>query len=391
MTRRLRFFVAVAAVATAIDLFTYLGLREAGFRWWAADTAALVLAAVFGISAHRKFTLRNDPNLRWIHRPVAFTSSIAIAGLVDLFVLFWAPDRGWVAKVVAIAAAALVRAISNRYFLFSVVRAEQGSPAERPAPADPLRLSVVVPAYKEVERIADTIQTLHDHISTLVEPSDFEIVVVDDGSGDGTAAAATATGLATGILLPQNLGKGGAVRNGMLAANGRSRVFLDADLAYGPAEVIRLMTELEAGWDVAVGTRRDSRLVTHTSAGLVRDVGGRLVNLATHVLLLGQYRDTQAGCKGFRSDVAELVFSKTKLNGFSFDIEIFHLVERWRLSLQEVPMTIAETDASTVNLVRDTMTLFADLLRIRRWSARGQYTDPERLALLPEPVPVAAS
>lgn len=383
MTRRLRFFVAVAIVATAIDLFTYLGLRDVGFRWWAADVTALVLAALFGVSAHRRFTLRNDPNLRWIHRPLAFSSSITIAGLVDLFVLLWSPDRGWLAKVIAIAAAALVRAISNRFFLFSVVRSEQGEPAKRPTPTDPLRLSVVVPAYKEVERIAATINTLHEHISMLVDPSQFEIVVVDDGSGDGTADAANETGRARGILLDRNLGKGGAVRNGMLAANGRSRVFVDADLAYGPGDVIRLMTELEAGWDVAVGTRRDSRLVTHTSAGLIRDVGGRLVNIATHVLLLGQYRDTQAGCKGFRSDVAELVFSKTKLNGFSFDIEIFHLVERWRLSLKEVPMTIAETEASTVNLVRDTMTLFADLLRIRRWSARGEYTDPERVASLP--------
>ncbi len=391
MTRRLRFFVAVALVATAVDLFSYLLLRDAGFRWWAADIAALVLAAVVGMSAHRKFTLRNDPNLRWIHRPIAFISSIALAGLVDLFVLFSSSERGWLAKAIAIAAAAVVRAVSNRWFLFSIVRSEQGSPANRAAPSDSLRLSVVVPAYKEVERIADTVRKLHGHLSTLIDPSDFEIVVVDDGSGDGTAAAADATGLAKGLLLPENLGKGGAVRQGMLASSGRSRVFLDADLAYGPSEVIRLMTELEAGWDVAVGTRRDSRLVTHTSAGLVRDVGGRMVNIATHVLLLGQYRDTQAGCKGFRSDVAELIFSKTKLNGFSFDIEIFHLVERWRLSLTEVPMTIAETDASTVNLIRDTVTLLADLGRIRRWSARGEYTDPERVSLLPEATTATAT
>jgi dolichyl-phosphate beta-glucosyltransferase len=169
----------------------------------------------------------------------------------------------------------------------------------------------------------------------------------------------------------------------MRAAKGRSRVFLDADLAYGPDEVIRIMAELENGWDVVVGSRRDSRLVTQTSAGLVRDVGGRLVNIATHVLLLGQYRDTQAGCKGFRSDIAELIFSKTQLNGFSFDIEIFHLVERWRLTLKEIPMSVAETDASTVNLVSDTMQLLADLGRIRRWSARGVYTDPEAVAALP--------
>ncbi len=386
MTRRLRFFVAVAVAATLLDFSLYLFLFDRGFRWWAADIAALVIAAIFAMSAHRKYTLRNDPNLRWIHRPAAFISSIAVAGMVDLFVLLLSSERSWLAKAVAIAAAAVVRAASNRWFLFQVVRSEQGEPANRLQPDDQLRLSVVVPAYKEAERIEETIDALHQHLATLIDPSDFEIVVVDDGSGDGTAAAAQATGRATGILLPQNLGKGGAVREGMLAATGRTRVFLDADLAYGPPEVVRILGEVEAGWDVVVGTRRDSRLVTHTSAGLVRDIGGRLVNLATHVLLLGQYRDTQAGCKGFRGDVADLIFSKTKLNGFSFDIEIFHLVERWRLTLVEVPMSPAETDASTVSLLADTMQLLADIGRIRRWSARGEYTDPDRVAMLPEPV-----
>ncbi len=387
MTRRLRFFVLVAAVATLTDLLVYLLLHNAGFRWWAADVAALTVAAIVGMSAHRRFTLRNDPNLRWIHRPVAFISSIVVAGLVDLTVLFFASGgRGVIAKCIAIATAASVRGVSNRWFLFQIVRGEQAVPANRLAPDDQLRLSVVVPAYKEAARIADTIEKLHVHLSSLLSPTDFEIVVVDDGSGDGTADAARATGKAVGLLLPENLGKGGAVRAGMLAATGRTRVFLDADLAYGPAEVVRIMGEIEAGWDVAVGTRRDSRLVTHTSAGLLRDVGGRLVNIATHVLLLGQYRDTQAGCKGFRSDVAELIFSKTQLNGFSFDIEIFHLVERWRLTLVEVPMTPAETEASTVSLIADTLQLLADIGRIRRSSARGEYTDPERLAALPEPV-----
>ncbi len=382
-TRRLRFFVAVAIGATAIDLFVYLGLRDVGFRWWASDVAALTIAAVFGVSAHRRYTLRNDPNLRWIHRPVAFLSSITIAGLVDLLVLFSSSERGWVAKTIAIAAAALVRAISNRWFLFRVVRSEQATPAKRSPSQGRLRLSVVVPAYKEAAQIADTVRSLHDHLVTLIAADDFEIIVVDDGSGDGTADVVNGTGIATGVGLPENLGKGGAVRAGMLHASGRTRVFLDADLAYGPDEVIRLMSEIERGWDVVVGSRRDSRLVTQTSAGLLRDVGGRLVNLATHVLLLGQYRDTQAGCKGFRGDVAELIFSKTKLNGFSFDIEIFHLVERWRLTLKEIPMTPASTEASTVNLVRDTLILLADLGRIRRWSARGAYLHKEGLSRLP--------
>ena len=380
--RSLRFFVLVALLATAVDLGTYLMLSES-FRWWAADVAALSAAAVVGISAHRRFTLRDDPNLRWIQRPSAFISSSVLAGLVDLGVLGVFDDRNWRAKAVAIAAAATVRAVSNRWFLFSIVRSEQEQPARRAAPTGPLRLSVIVPAFRERDRIAETVDRLHTHLTRILPADELEIIVVDDGSGDGTAAAAEATGIATAIELPENLGKGGAVRAGMLAARGRSRIFLDADLAYGPPEVVRIMSELEDGWDVAVGSRHASRLVTHTGAGLVRDIGGRLVNLATTVLLLGQYRDTQAGIKGFRSDVAELVFSASRLNGFSFDIEIFHLVERWRLTLVEVPMTIAETDQSTVNLVADTVALFTDLGRIRRWSARGEYRDDQLVNLPP--------
>ena len=195
MTRRLRYFFIVAAAATLIDLGVYLAARSQ-IRWWAADILALAIAALVGVSAHRKFTLRNDPNLRWIHRPVAFVSSIVVAGLVDLTVLFFADDKGWIAKLIAIGTAACVRAVSNRWFLFSVVRSEQGAPAKRLAPDDRLRLSVVMPAYREVERIAESIETLHVHLSTLLAPEDFEIVVVDDGSGDGTAAEAEATGKA---------------------------------------------------------------------------------------------------------------------------------------------------------------------------------------------------
>jgi hypothetical protein len=105
----------------------------------------------------------------------------------------------------------------------------------------------------------------------------------------------------------------------------------------------------------------------------IREIGGRLVNLATHALLLGQYRDTQCGLKAFRSDVAHLIFSASHIDGFAFDVEIFHLVERHRLSLAEVPVTVENSERSTVKIVRDGLRLVVDIVRVRWWAQEGRY------------------
>ena len=99
------------------------------------------------------------------------------------------------------------------------------------------------------------------------------------------------------------------------------------------------------------------------------------MNLATHALLLGQYRDTQCGLKAFRADVARDLFEVSTLNGFAFDVELFHLAERWRLSLAEVPVEVEHSERSTVSVVREGARLLADLARIRQRSRRGGYPD----------------
>jgi hypothetical protein len=91
------------------------------------------------------------------------------------------------------------------------------------------------------------------------------------------------------------------------------------------------------------------------------------------VVLLGSYRDTQGGLKGFRSDVARFVFGRSRVDGFAFDIEVLHLVERHQLSLVEVPVEVVNTRRSTVREGRDAARLLLDLTRIRRWSAEGEY------------------
>ena len=237
-----------------------------------------------------------------------------------------------------------------------------------------LRLSVVVPAFDEADRIGDTVRR-PPRRRWPRSPTDggLEIVVVDDGSDDGTADAALAAGADQVVVQPANRGKGAAVRAGVLAARGRTIAFTDADLAYSPDQVLRVLAAVEDGWDVAIGDRRPPRVAHAGAAVAAAGLGSRAINLLAIAVLLGSYRDTQCGLKAFRSDVAQFVFARTRVDGFAFDIEVLHLVERHRLTLVEVPVEVANSARSTVDAARDAGRLVADLFRIRHWSATGAY------------------
>jgi len=257
--------------------------------------------------------------------------------------------------------------VGYRGVLATDTRRSLGARHDQPASDGARRLTVVVPAKDEGARIQATVTRVRDELADL----DVEVLVVDDGSSDDTAGAAARAG-ARVVRHEVNRGKGAAVRTGVLAADGRTVAFLDADLAYPPAQVRPLLAAIEDGWDVAVGDRFHPRSVVEGRTRL-RFVAGRLFNALTATVLLGQYRDTQCGCKAFRSDVARSLFGRARLDGFAFDVEILHLVERDRLSLLEVPVTLAEAGPSSVRLVRATVEMLRDLLRVRRWSAGGVY------------------
>jgi hypothetical protein len=149
--------------------------------------------------------------------------------------------------------------------------------------------------------------------------------------------------------------------------------FTDADLAYPPTELLALLAEVESGWDMAVGTRHHAGSQELARASLVRWLSGRLFNVFTALVLLGQYRDTQCGCKAFRSEVARQLFSRTRVDGFAFDLELFHLVERYHLSLTEVPLVLQGSVGSTVRVGPHAVQMVRDLLRVRRWASQGAY------------------
>jgi len=239
------------------------------------------------------------------------------------------------------------------------------------------RFSVVVPAYHEEQRIAETVSRLRAALAPVAGDGGAEIVVVDDGSTDQTAARAREAGADQVVVLARNTGKGAAVRAGVKAATGRSVAFTDADLAYAPEQLLRLLAAVEAGSPVVVGSRLHPEAATVVGASVLRRLTGRVFNTITALLVLhGRRRDTQCGFKAFSRDAARLLFSRGRVDGFAFDVELFVLADHFQLDVLEVPVTLANTASSTVRVAPDTVAMLRDLVRIRRHAARGVYDRP---------------
>ena len=389
---QLRSLALLAVVPSAIDIGVLVGLRQ-GIGWpiVLADAAAITLASAVSYLVHRRAAERTGPYTRWVQAPLAFLLVAAVAGLVDVVVLrtafaafgFTTTTGLIAAKVLAIAAAALVRLVGYRSILSELVRRNR-TPVPRPLDDGTCRLSVIVPAYREPHRIGDTVRTIHRELADVAADGGLEVIVVDDGSGDETADAACEAGAEQVIQLPQNRGKGAAVRAGVQASRGRVVAFTDADLAYHPEHLRRLLETVEAGWDVAIGSRRHPDSVVARASGL-RAIGSRMVNRMSAAVLLAAPLDTQCGLKGFRGDRARELFRRARVDGFAFDIEVLHLVERRGLSLSEIPVRLDESGTtSTVDIRRDIVRLVVDMARIRRWASRGDYDERRAVPRQPD-------
>jgi putative flippase GtrA len=378
----LRRFVVTGLIATAVDVGLLVALVN-GADWPvpAADAVAVAVATIVSWVLHGLVSFPASHLRRWFHQVrlyavaglTALVADVAVITLLDLWLDPQRPGRVVVIKIPALFAAFCVRTVNYRRAMFAAVRQDQRQPVARPAPPGAVRLSVVIPAFDEADRIAGTVEKVRTDLTAAVGDGGLEIVVVDDGSSDDTAARARSAGADRVVTYRDNRGKGAAVRAGVLETDGRCVAFTDADLSYAPDQIVRLMEKVECGWDVVVGSRKHTDTLTVVRAGRLREVGGRLVNVMTGIVLLGGYRDTQCGLKAMRSDVARLVFSHTRVDGFAFDVELFHLVERYRFTLEEVPVEVVNSPRSTVHVVRDALRLVIDLFRIRGWARLGYY------------------
>ena len=234
-------------------------------------------------------------------------------------------------------------------------------------------LSIVIPAYNEEKRLPATL----DRIASWVKDSPLpvgEILVVDDGSRDGTAALVEKRGAPVRLVRnPGNRGKGYAVRNGMLAATGDWILATDADLSAPIEELANLIDAARReNAVVAIGSRALDRQLVKVHQPIMREFSGRAFNVVMRVVTGLPFRDTQCGFKLFRQDAAKTIFSRQLEEGFSFDVEDLVIARMLGLRSIEVPVEWSNVEGTKVSLAQG-MKSFADLVRIRARAMRGAY------------------
>jgi dolichyl-phosphate beta-glucosyltransferase len=234
-------------------------------------------------------------------------------------------------------------------------------------------LSIVLPCLNEADRLPGTLAAYLAHFSPA--RAEVELVVVDDGSTDGTTAIADQIAAADPrvrvVRTTRNHGKGYAVRTGITAAQGGLVVFTDADGSYGPEQLERVVAALGRA-PVAIG----ARLGDQAGAGPpLRRLASLVFNRVMRLLLGLSFHDTQCGLKGFRRGAAEAVFRRARVDGFAFDAEALLVARRLGLEVVEVPVVAEERQGSKVRVGGDALRMVADVWKVRRAAARGAYDE----------------
>lgn len=228
-------------------------------------------------------------------------------------------------------------------------------------------LSLVIPAYNEESRIADTIARAVSFLETLGKS--WELIVVDDGSTDdtlqGIRSSQTRSTQVRLVSYTPNRGKGYAVRQGVEASRGEYVAFSDADLSAPLEELPKLFNAMARGYDVVIGSRAVQGAHLGARQPRYRELGGKGLNLIIQALAVPGIRDTQCGFKLFRGDAAREIFSRCFVAGWGFDVEVLFLARRLGYTIAEVGVEWSHAEASKIHPFRAALRVIWDVLRVR--------------------------
>ena len=227
------------------------------------------------------------------------------------------------------------------------------------------QLSLIIPAYNEEERIGSSLRKAVDYLDK--KNISYEIIVVDDGSKDRTIEAAKEfSHLSIRIIKqPRNMGKGAAVRRGMLESDGDLRIFTDADFSTPIHEVEKIIKKINTGADICIGSRALDPSMIKEHQPFYREFMGKTFNRIVQFLLFKGISDTQCGFKGFTRLAAETIFNKAKIDGFSFDVEILYLASMEGFRVEQVPVEWYNDNRSKVNPIKDSTMMIVELFKIK--------------------------
>lgn len=235
-------------------------------------------------------------------------------------------------------------------------------------------LSIVIPAFNEELRLPATLERIAAYLQGSRRA--VEVLVVDDGSKDRTAAVAESfcCKIHTLRVVPNgmNRGKGYSVRHGVQEARGRIVLFTDADLSAPIEEADRLVDALQ-NFDVAIGSRALNRGLISVRESRFREFAGIIFNRIVRVVLWLPFVDTQCGFKAFVRERCQIIFEQQTIERFGFDPELLYLARHHGLRAVEIPVRWGHSPATKVNMLRDSLQMFLDVFVIRWNALRGRY------------------
>ena len=236
------------------------------------------------------------------------------------------------------------------------------------------KLSIVIPAFNEEKRLPATLERIAGYINS--SGRETEVIVVDDGSADETLRAAESfRGKIANLRVVsngQNRGKGYSVRHGFMESHGEIVLFTDADLSAPIEEADKLLAKMD-DYAVAIGSRAVNRELIEVHESRFRELAGIIFNRIVRVILRLPFVDTQCGFKAFRREKCNVIFEQQTIERFGFDPELLYLARHHGLRVAEVAVRWAHSPATKVNMLRDSVQMFLDVVIIRWNSVRGLY------------------